>query len=520
MTTVYTAITFAPVQGFIEKSRKLRDLYGSSFILSYLARAICNAAKNQGNEVISPAIIDVTQGTPNQIVIKGEFTQSAAKAALDEAWQQITQACQEWIERHLPANYRWQREWNAWTNHTWEFFWERGDSISQVRKKLNDKKRSRDWTGINWIGESSTLSGTDAIASPSMSLKRDRSEQSQQVRQFYTQLSQIKSLGSAFVDPSEQLSIPELIKRLITYSALASYLKLNAQEHISVEIPATFRDLSRFDDNRWTGWFQGDGDSIGSHLRKLAENSNEAEALKEFSKQMMEWGGKYLKPAIQKSGLGRIIYAGGDDFLGVLYSNEPDPPLKAQKCLDWFYDFPTVWQEHGQDITVSVGFVWANAGVPQRDVLQHCKEAEQSAKNNGRDRLALRVLFNGGNYIEWVCPWQFLQPILNSYCDRNQGKNWTHIYKDVATLEARHAFKSDNSDIAQALFQVYFSKASHIIKDNLWNTDSDGSKKSGILGNRQQNDNRDRPLNPDEHQLLNNWIINLAKVGFHLCSDT
>ncbi|MBW4442550.1 MAG: hypothetical protein KME10_15220 [Plectolyngbya sp. WJT66-NPBG17] len=41
--TIYTAITFAPVQGFIEKSRKLRDLYGSSFILSYLANALCKA---------------------------------------------------------------------------------------------------------------------------------------------------------------------------------------------------------------------------------------------------------------------------------------------------------------------------------------------------------------------------------------------------------------------------------------------------------------------------------------------
>lgn len=508
MTTVYTAITFAPVQGFIEKSRKLRDLYGSSFILSYLSRAICAAAEAQHNQVVSPAIINVTQGTPNQIVIAGEFPESAAKAALDRAWQQITQACQEWIEQHLPANYRWQREWNAWTNHTWEFFWESGDSISDVRKKLNEKKRSRDWTGINWMGESSTLSGTDAIASPSMNLNLSYSEQSQEVRQFFTKLSEIKSLGAAFVDASEQLSIPELIKRLITYGALAAYLKLDAQEHISVEIPATFRDLSRFEDNRWTGWFQGDGDSIGSHLRKLAQSGNEANALNQFSDRMMKWGGKSLKPAVAKAGIGRIIYAGGDDFLGVLYRNKPDPLLTAWQCLNWFYDFPAVWQEHGQDITVSVGFVWAGAGVPQRDVLQHCKEAEQSAKTNGRDRLALRVLFNGGNYVEWVCPWQFLQPILDNYCDRQGGKNWTHIYNDVATLEARHAFKSDDSDIAKALFQIYFSKASHIIKDNLWNSD----RQAGILGNKSETESK--------HQLLNAWIINLAKVGFHLCSDT
>lgn len=139
---------------------------------------------------------------------------------------------------------------------------------------------------------------------------------------------------------------------------------------------------------------------------------------------------------------------------------------------------------------MSLGFVWAGAGVPQRDVLQQCKQAEQSAKNNGRDRL-VRVLFNGSNYVELVCPWQFLQAILDSYCDRDCGKNWTHIYNDVATLEARHAFKSDDSDIAKALFQIYFSEASHIIKDNLWNSD----RQPGILGNKSETHSK--------HQLLN-----------------
>jgi CRISPR-associated protein Cmr2 len=36
--TIYTAVTFAPVQSFIRSSRKLRDLYGSSLLLSHLAR--------------------------------------------------------------------------------------------------------------------------------------------------------------------------------------------------------------------------------------------------------------------------------------------------------------------------------------------------------------------------------------------------------------------------------------------------------------------------------------------------
>jgi hypothetical protein len=38
--TTYTAVIFAPVQSVIRSSRKLRDLYGSTLLLSHLARAL------------------------------------------------------------------------------------------------------------------------------------------------------------------------------------------------------------------------------------------------------------------------------------------------------------------------------------------------------------------------------------------------------------------------------------------------------------------------------------------------
>ncbi len=517
MTDDYTAITFAPVQGFIEKSRKLRDLYGSSFILSYLARELCEEAKRylgDAEAIVSPAIINLTQGTPNQILIRGDYPEDVAQKALNNAWKGITQGCRSWIEQQLPNKYCWQNEWNAWTNHAWEFFWAQGNSISNVRQKLNNKKTSRNWTGINWQGESSTLSGADAIAYPSMSLQLSPKEQTAEINNFYTQLGKIYSLGEAFVDATEQLSIPELIKRLITYKEIKSYLNLSSDRIPDVEIPQTFRNLSRYEDNRWTGWFQGDGDSIGNYLRKLAVAGNEPKELNKFSHKMVNWAKDALSPSV-KNHDGRVIYAGGDDFLGVFFRNNPQPKLKATEIINWFYRFHSdVWKVHGQDITVSVGFVWAAAGVPQRDVLQHCKEAEQSAKKHGRDRLALRVLFNGGNYLEWVCPWQFLEQILENYCDRDSKKglankpNWTHIYNDVATLESRHAFAGNQSEVALSLFNLYFGSARSILDNHLWNK---AEGKSGILGNPSAKIN--------EHQAINDWIINLAKVGFHLCSD-
>jgi CRISPR-associated protein Cmr2 len=571
--TIYTAVTFAPVQGFIEKSRKLRDLYGSSFILSYLAESICKAAREHSgfNEqhsppaadpVISPAIIKVTQGTPNQIIIKGKFPKSQARAAFDKAWQEITQGCRTWIEQNIKREngqtfgYCWRREWNLWTSHAWEFFWATGKDITEAREALNEVKRSRNWTAVNWTGESSTLSGADGIAWPGMGIttpkQRSMAADDAAIRQFYQRLSE--RVEEAIITPREQLSIPELVKRLITLEAIAidqigidqdelpkSFKQLNRHKDDEPSNVEPFTDITRIDkeESRYSGWFQGDGDRAGDFFIKLKGDPEEPEKTKQFSLAMREWGEKLdeqLPKTPKKRYLtltdgsqtetqvptfdGRIVYAGGDDFFGVLYRNPPDRVLTAYECIQWFYQFkPDIWSQHKQPISVSVGFVWAAPNVPQRDVLQHCKEAEQSAKRNGRDRLAIRILFNGGNYLEWVCPWDLLQEVLEGYCDRDgkQGRenkpNWGHIYEDVAILESRHAFQ-EQTDIALALLDIYFPEKRKILEEHLWDwckmCDCQWKTiKVGIAGNSESSSEAIITS-------VNNWIINLAKVGFHL----
>ena len=582
---MYTVITFAPVQGFIEKSRKLRDLYGSSYLLSYLSWVICNAADNPPyRTVVSPASINVTQGMPNQIIIKGDFPEKDAEFALNKAWECVTETCREWIEENVKGEWEyisWKRSWGLWTKYAWEFFWVQGnpgESISDVREKLNEKKRWRDWTGINWQGESSTLSGADAIAYPKLGRMPDPrnynyQEEKKDVTAFYTALSE--KLGESFIDPKEELSIPELIKRMITYESVSQILikrlrtvfgknQANIEEliqeieQISKDLqPSSFKDLNRHQQNSqansqtqqdrgFQGWFQGDGDKAGDYLKNYPEKTHY------FSKKMRDWG-KWFKYKPLK--MGRVIYAGGDDFLGVFYDKDDlGEKLEPRYCVDWLSDFkPKIWHENKtgkKEITVSVGFVWAFPGIPQRDVLQHCRLAEKSAKSNGRDRIAFRILFNNGNYLEWVCPWWLLETgLLSSYRDREGKQNWTHIYSDVAVLESRHAFgkrdrdpddkcdcscddesnsSSDDTgiDVAQALFKIYFpSKADIFEGDNiLWNRIDEEDEESekiigGILGNRTRyyHKNAEEINETKVNKALTNWIINLAKVGFHLC---
>ena len=582
----YTALTFAPVQGFIEKSRKLRDLYGSSFLISYLAEAICKDAKKQGHEVISPALINVTQGTPNQIIIEGEFDKEIAKKAMKKAWLAVSETCRQWIEDKVRdcGQYYWHRNWKSWGNYAWEFFWGTGDTIKQAREAVNEAKRSRDWTGINWTGESSTLSGADGVAWPGMGRGNpqtvNRTEQKRDIAVFYQQLSyklgeafietakltiakdklaeKLKEYGEAFVDPDEELSIPELIKRLITHMAIAKQIVNPLQEEIDPKVPnllkklekelnpTSFTDISRLksknskskespEEEYWTGWFQGDGDRMGDLLKTFSENpETESDELKIFSEAMMNWGEDEFKPAIAEA-QGRTVYAGGDDFMGIFY-RLPDKtktsstpkfiPLAGQECVNWFAsEFPGVWQLHGQPISVSVGFVWTAPNVPQRDVLQHCRAAEKAAKDSGKDRMAIRILFNGGTYIEWVCPWWCL-PVLQHYQDRDGNTleplnspvprkknkpNWTHIYNDVATLESRNAFKG-NTQIAEALFKIYFPECEDWInRDNWWVDCYKDGLITGILGHEEKDAKKDAT------ELFNEWFINLAKVGFHLC---
>ena len=604
----YTILTFSPVQGFIEKSRKLLDLYGSSFILSYLAHILCKVANSRQEEdcVISPALIKVAQGTPNLIIIAGNFPEAQARAVFQETWRTILHSCREWVEDNLTQyNYSWSRQWQAWENHTWEFFWAKGETITEARAAMTNRKHSRDWVGVNWEGESSTLSGADGIAwykmSSSLSPKeRNLHDDTEKIKEFYKHLSRkigagylrrripnfdriakerkdklVERAGESIITEREQLSIPELIKRLITLeeiretidkkltldkekeSFVQNYPDLELSKEFSeaalstdIEIPdKPFKQVNRHEEKFWTGWFQGDGDRMGQFLNKIAERGEEREKqeLKEFSSAMVNWGRYELKPDIEeRQRLGRIVYAGGDDFFGIFFpSRNQRQNLSAGDCLQWLQQFPQLWSHHSysEDVTASVGFVWTAPGVPQRDVVQHCRLAEKVAKSKGRNRLAIRVLFNGGNSLEWVCPWHLLK-IFWCYRDRDGNSvdpNWGHIYQDVATLEARGAFTNDNIEVAKALMSIYFGEQmqeTFANRQNWWNNNSRSGKDSrlGILG--EKNPCCTEPIiwliirefdviagtlflrqTEKAKNALNNWVINLAKVGFHLLGN-
>ncbi|MEG4044528.1 Cas10/Cmr2 second palm domain-containing protein [Microcoleus sp. Pol17_C1] len=572
--SAYTAIAFAPVQGFIEKSRKLRDLYGASLILSFLSFKLVQKAESLGLKVISPGLPTIQEGMPNRILIKGKFERNDVQNTLLKEWQEILKVCREWIEDNLDIpkdQYYWSQtedkkgrqkgEWERWGSYTWEIFWGYGESEKEAIKKAMDdletRKLKRDWTAINWMGESSSLTGTDAIAwhqlgkeskEPGRSLTEN---EQRQLKQFYHRLAWIlddpysrnhlarertkesipsdekleqyfqEDSSGKFIAPGEKLSIPELVKRLVTLPKLAKKIGME-------ELDEGFKDIFR-DAGYWTGWFMGDGDKVGDKLKELAtrpeiDKDKQEQDLKRFTELMRQWGkdfqdNKHLFP----EGKGRVIYAGGDDFLGVLYSEKTDTQEKPEKvkpieALNWLLTLENHWKEHQNtikqqfnlDFTYSVGFVWAGHQVPQRDILQHCREAEKRAKSLGRDRLTMRVVFNSGQFVHWTCPWNYLH-VLRNYRDRDgktwgEEPNWTHIYNDWAQLKARHAIRlqemeelSINKELALVIFNLYFDNAGEKFKqERKWSDLTGDNSNSAIV----------------------NWIDDLVQVGWQLCRNS
>ena len=594
MLPTYTAISFAPVQGFIEKSRKLRDLYGASLILSYLSQKIVQEFHQPPDlEVISPGLISVQEGMPNRILVKGLVDRDRVKNSLLNHWQHLLKVCREWVERNVPAEYHWSQtaeqvgkekgEWERWGSYAWEVFvgWGKYDPehpdknlVKAAMDDLETRKLKRDWTAINWVGESSSLSGTDAIAWPRLGEKRNLGKEltsaeklqfKEEQELFYRRLSWLLDdpewrIGKPhlslpelraheqkhpddsgrYIAVNERLSVPELVKRLVTYDKIDA----NEPEDQKLKIAKLkkktddpeFKDIYR-KAGYWTGWFMGDGDKVGDKLKHLAARNptdiaKRDQDLIRFSELMRVWGDTFKqKSDLFPDGKGRLIYAGGDDFLGVLYGEETQPPAKPEKvkpieAWNWLLKLPEEWktlqdqlkQVFDMDFTYSVGFVWAGHQVPQRDILQHCREAEKLAKGQGRDRVTIRVLFNSGQCVQWTCPWNQLG-ILNQYVDRNgintakeivkrsqKTANWNHIYSDWATLKARHSIRLQGMEkaditkqIALSMFDFYFEGAGQRFEaERQW----------------------DKLIGDNTAGAIVNWIDDLIQVGWQLCRNS
>jgi CRISPR-associated protein Cmr2 len=361
--------------------------------------------------------------------------------------------------------------------------------------------------------------------------------QKQDARDLIRALREPRNLDEAFARENEEIGLTELVKRMVTYREIADDAFQSLAGAPPGEIlPDRFertsgRVLSDQQERPETiVWFMADGDRVGDHLKRLSEGHDEVAARRAFSSTMRQWAAQLYTAVPHHMGRDRatVVYAGGDDILGALHETQPGRrDLRRDDLFHWLLLFPGLWKTNGQaTLTASMGLVWADSQVPQREALQHAREAEASAKERGRNRFALRLLYASGNHLEWTCPWHWLAPILAQYRDR-EGRlqaggfdandrpggspKWRHLAEDLLWLQERHAIGDGipahdptashrAQAVAHGLLSAYFPGLEKAI--DAANAAAASSSKEAMPSLEQ----------PEHNRRLDQWLIDLGRV--------
>ncbi len=153
-----------------------------------------------------------------------------------------------------------------------------------------------------------------------------------------------------------------------------------------------------------------DGDQMGKWLS--GENNQSRDDLKEFHRALSGALAEFTQAAEEhlnrENGNGRVIYAGGDDFLGFVNIHHLFGVMKHLRT-----EFDRVvnqsiaeYKKEGQHLTFSAGVVIAHYKTPLSEVLEKARKVEKAAKKEGdRNAFGIAVMKHSGEIQEAVYKW-------------------------------------------------------------------------------------------------------------------
>ena len=146
-------IAIGPVQGFVAQSRRTRDLWGSSYLLSFLSAHAMRGAAEADGYIVRPVVdhdplyqwvAGLGEGdaprigsVPNRFVVEVEagrpvrLVAAAAGQALQDAWRRVCGAVREsYLEHALGRGDGTDAIWTRQVEAFWEVTWTAGDAAS------------------------------------------------------------------------------------------------------------------------------------------------------------------------------------------------------------------------------------------------------------------------------------------------------------------------------------------------------------------------------------------------------
>ena len=398
------------------QSRRTRDLWSSSYLLSFLCGHAMRGAQSAGGQVIVPAVDsdplyrwasghrdgDAPQlgSLPNhfvaQVVGSPAEVAGAARQSFDAAWRRVCAAVWDrYVSHAAPAGVGTEEIWTRQVSGFWEFAWTAGE-IDQAGELLDRRKHWRGARPAEEAGDKCTLMH-DLQELSGYTRARGRNERERQ-DDFWRLLRGAGRLSTLDLRDNERLSAMGLVKRLfplVSEQALGwrvdrshwpSTIELAATS--AADIPeGTIADPPP----PFYALLLADGDRLGRLVDTLGGDAVGA-ALARFTEQA---------PDIVSGHDGVTVYAGGDDVLAML-SVEPAVDCAGKLAESYRASFHV-----HESATLSAAVVLAQARVPLRSVIEEARRLldDVAKEGNGRNSLAVGVLKSSGRHCQWVSSW-------------------------------------------------------------------------------------------------------------------
>ncbi len=234
-------ISVGPVQGFVAQSRRTRDLWGSSYLLSFLSAHCLHGAQSAGGGIVRPDVESDPlfqwvsgrgQGdaprigsVPNHFVLKTDTKEKASRAAeagiqaLEDAWKKVCDTVWErFVKRAALYGNATEGIWQRQVTGFWEITWTAGPDCKGGL--LARRKHWRSHCLPDEPGDKCTVMPDMQELSGHVGAESRDSREKQ--NRFWESIR--KRLGPLDLRPDERLCAVALVKRLfpkVAHQALA-----------------------------------------------------------------------------------------------------------------------------------------------------------------------------------------------------------------------------------------------------------------------------------------------------------
>lgn len=451
--------TIGPVQPFIGNSRKMRDLYAGSFLLSHLMRQVCHEILSHKTDVQIEKIIPIdTPNVPNRILLKVIFPEGESKKNGKSVHNRMKQLAQT-MEQSIRQEFRKVCEAvfkqcsitpqaNVWNqlSHFPEVYWaclEHSTSLSDFEKitaKLQSVKSLRAFS------QSTERAGRKCSLFPQYNALFYRAKDQKKPKYIDDpDAVEFTGEGTRFyaLKPGEGLCALAFIKRMLycikddvlpgynrNILSVASMLLENCLENdaagqallakLPLEAAEAFFDCQNGFKPSEDEYKASDIQAAEQLYSYMHENNlsvspyyavmkfdgdDMGKIYQEYSiekqQQLSKEIGDFAEtvPDIIKSLGGMCIYAGGEDFLGFFPAAKALPALLALRSK--FQDTVKHPSGSAKRLTFSAGIVFSHLMPPLKDVLVLVDEMENLAKSNpGKDSFAIAASKRSGKRTE------------------------------------------------------------------------------------------------------------------------